>query len=144
MTNKEKLEALKVFLSENDLEYEENFKSKFCNVDLMVTKHNVAVHLSDKNDQMFFKQCRHFYHPFFIRDNESIEFIIEKMQNCIIERMQKQQRKLEGLQIAKENQKRHEVNMLKKPAEVKEVVDEKPKRKRVRIPVAERVTPIRK
>lgn len=142
MTNKEKLEALKAFLRENNLEYEENFKSKFCNVDLMVTKHNVAVHLSDQNDQKFFKQCRHFYHPFFIRDNESIEFIIEKMQNCIIDRMQKQQKKLEGLQIEQENQKRHEANLLKKSAKT-ETVPEKPKRKRVRIPVAERVTPIR-
>lgn len=142
MTNKEKLEALKAFLRENDLEYEENFKSKLCKVDLMVTKHNIAVHLSDKDDQKFFLQCRRFHHPFFIRDDESLEFIIEKMQNCIIDRMQKQQRKLEGLQIAKENLKRHEANLLKKSAKT-ETVPEKPKRKRVRIPVAERVTPIR-
>lgn len=142
MTNKEKLEALKAFLSENNLDYEDNYKAKVADIDLLVTKHSIAVHLSDKHDQEFFNKTKYHYKPFFIRDEETVDFILEKMQNCIIDRMQKQQKKLEGLQIAKENLKRHEANLLKKSAKT-ETIPEKPKRKRVRIPVAERVTPIR-
>ena len=123
MENKEKLKALIAFLTENNLNFEENHfsRSKKINIDLVVYPYRIAVHLSDDNDREFFNKTKRHYHPFFIRDNESEEFVLEKMQNCIIDEMKK---------IHERFNKANE-----KPAEKK--------RKRVRI-TAERVTPIKK
>jgi hypothetical protein len=123
MENKEKLEAVKAFLTENNLNFEENHfsRSKKINIDLVVYPYRIAVHLSDDTDRVFFNKTKRHYHPFFIRDNESEEFVLEKMQNCIIDEMKKIQERFN-----KANDK---------PAEKK--------RKRVRI-TAERVTPIKK
>lgn len=123
MENKEKLEAVKAFLTENNLNFEENHfsKSRKINIDLVVYPYRIAVHLSDDNDREFFNKIKRHYHPFFIRDNESEEFVLEKMQNCIIDEMKKIQERFN-----KANEK---------PVEKK--------RKRVRI-TAERVTPIKK
>jgi hypothetical protein len=124
MDNKDKLEAIKAFLTENNLNFEENHfsKSKKINIDLVVYPYRIAVHLSDDTDKEFFNKTKRHYHPFFIRDNETEDFVLEKMQNCIIEEMKKH----------------HQVRVDKQP----EPVVEK-KRKRVRI-TAERVTPVRK
>ena len=123
MENKEKLKALIAFLTENNLNFEENHfsRSKKINIDLVVYPYRIAVHLSDDNDREFFYKTKRHYHPFFIRDNESVDFVLEKMQNCIIDEMKKIQERFN-----KANEK---------PAEKK--------RKRVRI-TAERVTPIKK
>lgn len=123
MENKEKLEAVKAFLIENNLNFEENHfsRSKKINIDLVVYPYRIAVHLSDDTDKVFFNKTKRHYHPFFIRDNESVDFVLEKMQNCIIDEMKKIQERFN-----KANDK---------PAEKK--------RKRVRI-TAERVTPIKK
>ena len=123
MDNNKKLEAIKAFLRENNLNFEENHfsKSRKINIDLVVYPYRIAVHLSDDKDREFFNKTKRHYHPFFIRDNESEEFVLEKMQNCIIDEMKKIQERFN-----KANEK---------PAEKK--------RKRVRI-TAERVTPIKK
>lgn len=123
MTNRDKLEAIKAFLRENNLNFEENHfsRSKKINIDLVVYPYRIAVHLSDDNDREFFNKTKRHYHPFFIRDNESVDFVLEKMQNCIIDEMKKIQERFN-----KANEK---------PVEKK--------RKRVRI-TAERVTPIKK
>ena len=123
MENKEKLKALIAFLTENNLNFEENHfsRSKKINIDLVVYPYRIAVHLSDDKDREFFNKTKRHYHPFFIRDNESEEFVLEKMQNCIIDEMKK---------IHERFNKANE-----KPVEKK--------RKRVRI-TAERVTPIKK
>ena len=67
------------------------------------------------------------------------------MQNCIVERMMQEQRKLEkdakkeeGRMIAAEYERRHQEKLAKKAAA------EKPKRKRVRIQHFEKVEPRRK
>lgn len=128
MNNNQKLKVLKAFLTENGFEYQENrwSRSSKLMVDLYVRKYRIAVHISDDTDEEFFKRTKYNKHPFFIRDNESADYVVEKMQNCIIEEMKKEHRNLEN----------------KRKAEEKE--SEKPKRRRVMIPSAERVTPIRK
>ena len=122
MDNKDKLEGLKTFLKENNLKFEvDHFsKSRKIKIDLVVYPYRIAVHLSDENDKVFFNKTKRHYHPFFIRDNESEEFVLEKMKNCIIEEMKKH----------------HQVRLDKEP-----IVEKK--RKRVRIN-AERVTPVKK
>lgn len=97
MTNKEKLEALKAFLTENNVKFVENHFSKTNNLtfDLLIRDLRIAVHLSDGNDQTFYRKIFKYYKPFFIRENETSDFIIEKMQNCIVDRMTWLQRKFE-------------------------------------------------
>ena len=100
LTNEEKLEELKKFLRENKIRYIENHKSRTFGVtmNLKIRKLNIAVFLSDENRTfeegiVFAKSpingmpLRNLYNPFFIRESESMEFILEKMQNCIIKRM---------------------------------------------------------
>lgn len=93
MTLQEKKEELKKFLTENKVKFREDVPLRRCQVlvtgDLLVQPYNIAVHLSDEHDTEFFKAVRNKYKPFFIREDEAMEFIIEKMQNSIIERMQK-------------------------------------------------------
>lgn len=97
MTNKEKLEALKAFLTENNVKFVENHFSKSNKLmfDLLISDLKIAVHLSDENDQKFYQKIYKYYKPFFIRESETVDFIIEKMQNCIYDRMMLMQRKME-------------------------------------------------
>lgn len=97
MTNQEKLEALKAFLTENNVKFVENHFSKTNNLtfDLLIRDLRIAVHLSDGNDQTFYRKIFKYYKPFFIRESESVDFVIEKMQNCIYDRMMLMQRKYE-------------------------------------------------
>lgn len=104
MTNEEKLEALKAFLKENNVRFVENHVSKFgVTMDLKLPDLMIAVFLSD--DKIFEEdvynvgigkhKMRFVYKPFFIRESESLDFIIEKMQNCIVERMVLMQKRWE-------------------------------------------------
>ena len=97
MTNKEKLEALKAFLNENNVKFTENYFSKSVNMtfDVLIKDMRIAVHVSDENDDRFYRKSVKFYKPFFIRESESVDFVIEKMQNCIYDRMMLMQRKME-------------------------------------------------
>ena len=123
MTKIEKFEHLKSFLRENGIDFvEKHVSGTGVVIDLRVKKYNIAVHLSDEHDQEFYMKLRKLYHPFFIREEESPEFIIEKMQNCILDIMNGRQRKFE-----KSSQ----------PAAKSD--PEKPKRKRQRIIKAEKV-----
>lgn len=101
MTNEEKLEELKKFLKENNIKYFENHYSKAfrLKIDLQLWDLKIAVFLSDgdweKETSVVEKvslygkdvMLKNIYNPFFIRESESVEFVIEKMQNCIIKRM---------------------------------------------------------
>lgn len=128
MTNKEKLEALKAFLTGEKIDFKENYVSNGTMFALYVEKYRIAVRLSDENDQNFFYKTRKYYHPFFIRDNESTEFVIEKMQNCIRD-------------ILMDLHKNHQ-NIVKKS--VVEEAPSKPKRRRIPFNKVERITPTKK
>lgn len=146
MTNKEKLEALKAFLIENKIEFEENYKSRSKHVvfDLRIGSPRIAVIISNNLDSETYRKIRKGYAPFLIRDNETVEFIIEKMKNCIVDRMMLEQKRMEKetkkeetrLYVA-ECERRHQEKLARKAAA------KKPKRKRVRIVRYERVEPRR-
>ena len=97
MTNKEKLKALKAFLKENNVKYIENYQSAFgVKMDLVLKELRIAVFVSDDNkdkENAIYNagsgkmNMRWIYKPFFVRESESIEFIKEKMQNCVVDRM---------------------------------------------------------
>ena len=151
MTNEEKLEKLKEWLKDNNVPFKENYESRSQGIrfDLRVEKLLIAVIISSERDNEIFHRIKRTYAPFFIRESESPEFIIEKMQNCIVDRMLKQQKALEneakkeeGRRIAAEAEKRHQEKLARKAAA--QAVAEKPKRKRVRIQHFEKVEPRRR
>ena len=94
MTNKEKLEALKAFLKENNISFMEKVVRKGQLFDLYISKYLICVRLSDENDQNFYERVKYGFHPLFIRNNETSEFVIEKMQNLIIDLMKREQERL--------------------------------------------------
>lgn len=147
MTNKDKLEALKAFLIENKVEFVENYKSRSKHVvfDLRISSPLIAVIISNNLDSVTYRRIRKGYTPFLIRDNETVEFVIEKMKNCIVDRMMLEQKKMErearkeeARRFAAECERRHQEKLARKAAA------KKPKRKRVRIVRYERVEPIKK
>lgn len=96
MTNEDKLERLKMFLDENSIKYHVVHK-KGALRNLFIPKYCISVHISDDRDREFFEHNR-WYNPFFIRDEESADFIIEKMQHTIIRVMQFMQQNYEAHQ----------------------------------------------
>lgn len=104
MTNKEKLEALKAFLKENNVRFIENHVSNYgVTIDLKLPDLMIAVFVSNgkEHEELIYNtrsgrfKMRFVYRMFFIRESESEDFIIEKMQNCIVERMILMQRRFE-------------------------------------------------
>ena len=106
ISNEEKLKALRHFLNENKIPFINNYHSKTFNVDMAikVKKLRIAVFIStgDKEfeDSMVFASnvyngtpLRNTYNPFFIRKSDTKKFVLEKMQNCIVNRMMMLQRK---------------------------------------------------
>lgn len=147
MTNREKLEKLKEWLKDNNIPFDENHKSRSTGFtfDLIVKKPLIAVCISSGMDDKIFHRIKRTYAPFFIRESETAEFVIEKMQNCIVDRMMKEQKKMEkeakkeeGRRIAAEYERRHQEKLARKAAA------EKPKRKRVRIQHFEKIEPKRR
>ena len=147
MTNKEKLEALKAFLIENKVEFVENYKSRSKHVvfDLRIGSPRIAVIISNNLDNETYRKIRKGYALLLIRDNETVEFIVEKMKNCIVDRMMLEQkrmereaRKEEARKFAAECERRHQEKLARKFAA------KKPKRKRLRIVRYEKVEPKKK
>ena len=147
MTNKEKLEALKAFLIENKVEFVENYKSRSKHVvfDLRIGSPRIAVIISNNLDNETYRKIRKGYALLLIRDNETVEFIVEKMKNCIVDRMMLEQKKMEketkkeeARLFAAECKRRHQEKLARK------VAAKKPKRKRLRIVRYEKVEPKKK
>lgn len=89
MTNKEKLEAVKNFCRENNIDFTERKKPEgLC--DVFLTKFYVAIHISNEKDAEFYERYKG-KNPVFIREEESVEFIIEKVQNTIIKSLNNMQ-----------------------------------------------------
>jgi len=81
ITNEEKLEALKSWLKVNDIEFVENYLRRCkLKIRLWIPKLRIAVNIGD--DREFYKNTFKWCKPFFIRESETKEFIIEKIENC--------------------------------------------------------------
>ena len=113
-TKEEKLETLKAFLKENNIAFEENYHSESFDVTmaLRVSNLRIAVFLStddkDKDTMLTRKMNQNnlrlhwIYTPFFIRDSETEEFTLEKMQNCVFDKMVKMQKQWQKKQNKKQ------------------------------------------
>lgn len=94
ITNEQKLQVIKDFLTKNGIAFTENHVSKWCGVTipLAVTKHRVAVRIGD--DDEFYHKTKGKYFPIFIRDTDTKAKVLEKIQNTIIKSMVTNQKKL--------------------------------------------------
>lgn len=85
MEAKEKLEAIKAFLTENKIEHWENAElmdgRKHVILALYIPKYNIAVNVDQ--DEQWYKKVRNFTHPVFIRESEDSKFVLEKVMNTI-------------------------------------------------------------
>lgn len=87
ISNEKKLQVIKDFLTENNIHYTENHKSKLCGITipLAVKKYKVAIHVGDSDS--FYQATRGKYYPIFIRDEDTKAKVLEKIQNTIIKSM---------------------------------------------------------
>ncbi len=85
MEAKEKMEAIKAYLTENKIEHWENVTftdgKKNIVLALYIPKHNIAVN-TGQNEQ-WYKTVRNYTHPVFIRESEDVKFVLEKVMNTI-------------------------------------------------------------
>ena len=94
VSNEKKLEALKSWLTENNIEFKENHKTKSgLTIDLWIQKLFIAVHVDNEESADFYKKTCRWCKPFFIRESETQAFILEKMQKCAFDQMMLMQKK---------------------------------------------------
>ncbi len=100
ITNEQKLQAVKDFLKENNISYEENHVSRSSGVTipLAVKKYRVAIRIGDSQD--FYLATKGKYYPIFIRDTDTKAKVVEKIQNTIIKSMTNRQNALSKLEKA--------------------------------------------
>lgn len=94
LDTKAKLHALKEFLKANGLTWMPyKHADRLPKADMCIIEHDVNVRISrdEENDYLFFKHYRH-RHPVFIRPSDTADFVIEKVQNAIIDAMRRAQR----------------------------------------------------
>lgn len=107
MSQEEKLEALKQFLVENNIEHWINVRVGKANdivIPLYLRRYKIAVHVGD--DNAWYRSVRSFTHPVFIRESDTVEFVIEKVQNVIIEHLQNEQLKIRKQEWKENNKKK--------------------------------------
>ena len=96
VTNEQKLEAVKSWLSENNIAFKENHVTRAgLQMSLWVPKLFIAIHVGDDPDSVFYKKTYKWCHPFYIRSSETQDFVLEKLQNCCYEQMLFLQKKWE-------------------------------------------------
>lgn len=96
MTNEQKLEAVKTWLTENNIEFKENHTTRVgLKIDLFVPSLLISIHVGENGADDFYKRTFKWCKPFFIRDSETKAFILEKLQNCCFDQMVRMQKKFE-------------------------------------------------
>ena len=105
MNNEKKLERIIALLEEKGLVYKRNHHSDLCNVDIdiFVPKYRIAVFNGHAQEK--YNSVKRRYAPLFVREEETEEFVVEKISNLLAVR----EKKLQWLQEANE---RREANRL--------------------------------
>ena len=82
MTTKQKMERVKAFLTENGIPFKENFRDRRGRkLHIYISNFKIVIHPND--DQRFYKSVRFDYHPIFVREEDTLEFVLEKVRNTI-------------------------------------------------------------
>lgn len=89
MTNREKLNCITAWLRMQHIGYVYRTKHEHGKSDVFIPKYKVFIKIAGKDDAEFFLRHRTF--PVFIREEESAEFVLEKVQMTIIKSMTRRQ-----------------------------------------------------
>lgn len=93
---KTKLNMLERFLTTNGISYYRDFISKKRDIkaELYIPQHRILVKVSEgeEKDNIFYKAVKYGFHPLFVRDTETKDFVLEKMQNLLIDLMKQSQK----------------------------------------------------
>ena len=87
MTNKEKLNEVVKFLNKEGIDFilrPEDVKIKS---NLYIPKWKIGVKIEDENGERYFQSHKRYISIVFIRENETAKFILEKLQNVIVQKM---------------------------------------------------------
>lgn len=93
MTNKEKLDEVVKFLEKEDIDFvlrPENVRMKS---NLYIPKWKIGVKLEGDDNERYFQTHKRCLSVIFIRESETAEFVLEKLQTVIVRRMMAAQRK---------------------------------------------------
>ena len=84
MNRKEKMEVLVAFLTGNNIEHWEDVKVESLGIEipLYIPRFNISVKTEEHNDE-WYQTVKRYTRPVFIRDDESADFIIEKVRNTM-------------------------------------------------------------
>lgn len=126
MKNENKLKKLVSWLDENNISYfvpksySKGKKGSSNLIILPVGKYKINVKIEGEDDVLFYNRHKT-SHPVFIRDSETPKFVLEKVQNVIIELMKKQNAieqlsplERHKLEKRREKNKRHNLNKKQK------------------------------
>lgn len=85
MTNQEKLEALKKWLQNKRIEHWVNVtqQEKDIFIDVYLPRYLTAIRIDGEDSPVWFKGVKYYLFPVFIRDTDTAEFVIEKVQNTM-------------------------------------------------------------
>ena len=82
LTIEQKMERVKAFLKQNDIPFKENVWDKMSRkLDIYIPSFRIVIHPGD--DQKFYKRVRFDYHPVFVREEDTLSFVLEKVKNTI-------------------------------------------------------------
>lgn len=93
MTNKEKLDEVVKFLEKEDIDFvlrPENVRMKS---NLYIPKWKIGVKLEGEDNERYFQTHKRCLSVVFIRESEAVGFVLEKLQNVIVQKMMASQRK---------------------------------------------------
>lgn len=85
MTNEEKRRYIEKWLASQHIGYVRRYKHQWGKSDTFLPRYRVYIKIAGDDDEEFF--CKHRVFPVFIRDEETAEFILEKVQSSIIKSM---------------------------------------------------------
>lgn len=93
LDTKAKLSAIRSFLKANGMTWMQYRNAdRFPKADMRIIEHDVNIRVArDKDsDQAFYRGFRH-RHPVFVRLDDTADFVVEKVQNAIIDAMHRAQ-----------------------------------------------------
>lgn len=87
MTNKEKLDEVAKFLKKEGIDFalrRENVKTKS---NIYIPKWKIGVKTEDESNGRYFQKHKRCISMVFIRESETADFVLEKLQNVIVKQM---------------------------------------------------------
>lgn len=93
MTNKEKLDEVVKFLEKEGIDFVLRPESVKTKSNIYIPQWKIGVKVEDECSQDYFNRHKRFIDIVFIRESETVEFVLEKLQTVIVRRMMAAQRK---------------------------------------------------